>query len=61
MVVVDCIDGCTVQTETVLRIVALLGKSATDDTPMSLTSLLHAVHVKIKKPAIAEFDRAHAT
>ena len=41
--------------------VALLGKSATDDRPISLTSLLHAVYVKIKKPVIADFDRAHAT
>ena len=38
-----------------------MGKSATDDRPISLTSLLHAVYVKIKKPVIAEFDRALAT
>ena len=36
--------------------VALLGKSATDDRPISLTSLLYAVYVKIKKPVIADFD-----
>ena len=41
--------------------VALLGKSATDDRPISLTSLLYAVYVKIKKHVIADFDRAHAT
>ena len=41
--------------------VALLGKSATGDRPISLTSLLYAVYVKIKKPVIADFDRAHAT
>ena len=41
--------------------VALLGKSATDDRPISLTSLLHAVYVQIKKHVIADFDRAHAT
>ena len=28
--------------------VALLGKSTTDDRPISLTSLLYAVYVKIK-------------
>ena len=38
-----------------------MGKSATDDRPISLTSLLCAVYVKIKKPVIADFDRAHAT
>ena len=41
--------------------VALLGRSATDDRPISLTSLLYGVYVKIKKPVIAEFDRSHAT
>ena len=41
--------------------VALLGKSATDDRPISLRSLLYAVYVKIKRPVIADFDRAHAT
>ena len=41
--------------------VALLGKSATDDRPISLTSLLYAVCVKIKKPVISEFDRSLAT
>ena len=41
--------------------VALLGKSATDERPISLTSLLYAVYVKIKKPVIADFDRSHAT
>ena len=41
--------------------VALLGTSATDGKPIFLTSLLFAVYIKIKKPVIAEFDRAHAT
>ena len=34
--------------------VALLGKSATDDRPISLTSLLYAVCVKIKELVIAD-------
>ena len=41
--------------------VALLGKSATDDRPISLTSLLYPVYVKIQKPVIADFDRSNAT
>ena len=41
--------------------VALLGKSVTDDRPISLTSLLYAVYVKIKKHTITDFDREHAT
>ena len=40
---------------------ALLGKSGTDDWPISLTSLVYAVYVKIKKPVIADFDRSLAT
>ena len=40
--------------------VALLGKSATDDRPISLTSLLYAVCVKIKELVIADVDHAHA-
>ena len=36
-------------------------KRVTDDRPISLRSLLYAVYVEIKKPAISKFDRAHAT
>ena len=57
----ECEKGLVWHPQEMQNAVALLGKSATDDRPMSLTSLLCAVYVKIKKPNIAEFDRAHAT
>ena len=57
----ECEAGLFWPHQVMQNTVALLGKSATDDRPISLTSLLHAVYVKIKKPVIADFDRAHAT
>ena len=57
----ECEVGIVWPHQVTQNAVALLGKSATDDRAMSLTSLLYAVYVKIKKPVIADFDRAHAT
>ena len=57
----ECEAGLVWPHQVMQNAVALLGKSATDDRPISLTSLLYAVYVKIKKPVIADFDRAHAT
>ena len=57
----ECEKGLVWRHQVMQNAVALLGKSATDDRPISLTSLLYAVYVKIKKPVIADFDRAHAT
>ena len=57
----ECEKGLVWPHQAMQNAVALLGKSATDDRPISLTSLLYAVYVKIKKPVIADFDRAHAT
>ena len=57
----ECEAGLVWPHQVMQNAVALLGKSATDDKPISLTSLLHAVYLKIKKPVIADFDRAHAT
>ena len=57
----ECEAGLVRPHQVMQNAVALLGKSATDDRPISLTSLLYAVYVKIKKPVIADFDRAHAT
>ena len=55
-----CEKGLVWPHQVMQNAVALLGKSATDDRLISLTSLLCAVCVKIKKPVIADFDRAHA-
>ena len=57
----ECENGLVWPHQVMQNAVALLGKSATDDRPISLTSLPYAVYVKIKKPVIAEFDRLHAT
>ena len=57
----ECETGLVWPHQVMQNAVALLGKSATDDRPISLTSLLYAVYVKIKKHVIADFDRAHAT
>ena len=57
----ECEKGLVWHHQVMQNAVAFLGKSATDDRPISLRSLLHAVYVKIKKPVIADFDRAHAT
>ena len=57
----ECEKGLVWPHQVMQNAVALLGKSSTDDRPISLTSLLYAVYVKIKKPVIADFDRAHAT
>ena len=56
-----CEKGLNWPHQVMQNAVALLGKSVTDERPISLTSLLYAVYVNIKKPAIAEFDLAHAT
>ena len=60
-IVSECEKGLVWPHQVMQNAVALLGKSATDDRPISLTSLLCAVYVKIKKPVIAEFDHSHAT
>ena len=57
----ECEAGLVWPHQVMQNAVALVGKSATDDRPISLTSLLYAVYVKIKKPVIADFDRSHAT
>ena len=57
----ECEAGLVWPNQVIPNAVALFGKSATDDIPISLSSLLHVVYVKIKKPVIADFDRAHAT
>ena len=57
----ECEPGLVWPHQVMQNAVALLGKSATDDRPISLTSLLYAVYVKIKRHVIADFDRAHAT
>ena len=57
----ECEKGLVWPHQVMQKSVALLGKSAADDRPISLTSLLYAVYVKIKKPAIADFDRSQAT
>ena len=57
----ECETGLVWPHQVMQNAVALLGKSATDDRPISLTSLLYAVFVKIRKHVIADFDRAHAT
>ena len=57
----ECEKGIVWPHQVMQNAVALLGKSATDDRSISLTSLFYAVYVKIKKPAIADFDRSHAT
>ena len=46
----ECEAGLVWPHQVLQNAVALLGKSATDDGPISLTSLLYAVYVKIKKP-----------
>ena len=57
----ECEAGLVWPHQVMQNAAALLGKSATDDRPICLTSTLYAVNVKIKKPVIADFDRAHAT
>ena len=60
-ILIECETGLVWPHQVMQNAVALLGKSATDDRPISLTSLLYAVYVKIKELVIADFDRAHAT
>ena len=57
----ECEAGLVWPHQVMQNAVALLGKSVTDDRPISLTSLLYAVYVKIKKHTITDFDREHAT
>ena len=57
----ECEAGLVWPHQVMQNVVALWGKSATNDRPISLTSLLYAVYVKIKKPVIADYDRALAT
>ena len=51
----ECEEGLVWPHQVMQNAVPLLGKSAADDRPISLTSLLYAVYVKIKKTGHRRF------